>query len=238
MSSSIIKDPITTNKITPELYKETLLKSTFYFTYVFLLTTGTITFIEALRNDDAVVRHIMNVETCVSIVAAFFYSIFVEKIKASEGKEIPFEDINITRYTDWFITTPLMLLALCMVLGVSNEKAVKITTYLTIIILNFGMLIFGYLGEIKRMDKRKALLIGFVFFFAMFWVIWTNFIGENTKTAALVSYFIFFVIWSIYGVVYLADDKTKNITFNILDLIAKALVGLCFWLYFTKAVEF
>ena len=35
-------------------------KFTFYLTYVLLITTGTITFIEALRTNDKVVRHIMN----------------------------------------------------------------------------------------------------------------------------------------------------------------------------------
>ena len=49
-------------------------KLTFYITYVFLLTTATITFIEALRTKDAKVRHILNLETCISVVASFFYT--------------------------------------------------------------------------------------------------------------------------------------------------------------------
>ena len=40
-----------------------LVKNSFYFTYIFLITTGTICFIEALRNSDPRVRHIMNLET-------------------------------------------------------------------------------------------------------------------------------------------------------------------------------
>ena len=53
----------------------------FYLTYVLLLTTGTITFIEALRNKIPMVQHIMNLETCISVVAGYFYSMFHEKIK-------------------------------------------------------------------------------------------------------------------------------------------------------------
>jgi bacteriorhodopsin len=80
-------------------------KASFYFTYVFLITTGTITFIEALRTKSPEIRHVMNLETCISIVAAVFYAMFVEKIKAFEaqGKEIPYAEINLIRYTDWFI---------------------------------------------------------------------------------------------------------------------------------------
>ena len=54
-------------------------KLTFYITYVFLMTTATITFIEAIRTNDSKVRHILNVETCISVVAAFFYSKFVKE---------------------------------------------------------------------------------------------------------------------------------------------------------------
>ena len=238
MNTTVVSQAIENNKLPADPYKDSLVKSSFYFTYVFLITTGTITFIEALRTKNPVIRHIMNIETCISIVAAFFYSQFTEKLKETEGKEIPYESINLTRYTDWLITTPLMLLVLCMVLGLENNKAVKFTTYAFIIMLNFGMLASGYMGETKKMDKRLALIIGFVFFFVMFWIIWSTFMGDSSSFAANASYLIFFVFWSIYGAIYLADDKTKNIVFNVLDLIAKAFVGIFFWLYFTKAVVF
>jgi bacteriorhodopsin len=180
----------------------------------------------------------MNIETCISIVAAFFYSQFIEKLKENEGKEIPYESINLTRYTDWFITTPLMLLVLCLVLGLEHNIAVKFTTYFIIILLNFGMLAAGYLGEIKKLDKKIALTVGFVFFFVMFWIIYSNFMIDNSSFGANLSFFIFFVFWSIYGAIYLTKDKTKNIVFNVLDLIAKAIVGIFFWMYFTKSVIF
>ena len=50
-------------------------KTTFYITYVFLLTTATITFIESMRTNVSRVRHILNLETCISVVAAYFYSV-------------------------------------------------------------------------------------------------------------------------------------------------------------------
>jgi len=57
-----------------------MLKSSFYITYAFLMTTGTITFIEALRTTDPHVRNILNLETCISIVAAFFYARFMTEL--------------------------------------------------------------------------------------------------------------------------------------------------------------
>jgi hypothetical protein len=50
----------------------TLAISSFYITYVFLLTTTAITLIEALRSPIPQIRHIMNLETCISIVASYF----------------------------------------------------------------------------------------------------------------------------------------------------------------------
>ena len=46
--------------------------STIYFsfmiTYIILLTTGTITFIEALRTNSPQIRHIFNLETAISVI--------------------------------------------------------------------------------------------------------------------------------------------------------------------------
>ena len=71
-------------------------KNSFYFTYVFLITTGVITFVEALRNPIPQIRHIMNLETCISIVAGYFYSIFVEKIDEFNNLDIPIDWESIT----------------------------------------------------------------------------------------------------------------------------------------------
>lgn len=44
----------------------------FYLTYAFLITTGTITFIESIRTTNSSMRNILNLETCISIIASFF----------------------------------------------------------------------------------------------------------------------------------------------------------------------
>ena len=206
-------------------------KFTFYFTYILLLTTGTITLIEALSSKNPSVRHIMNLETCISIVAGYFYSQFVDKVATSNGV-IDYKDINITRYNDWFITTPLMLLALMLALSY-NKQSVHATTYATAVLLNFGMLYSGYLGDKKTITKPVACIIGFIFFIALFGLIYYNFVkGTNSFNFMLFGVYVF--IWSLYGFVYLLDDENKNITYNILDVTAKCFVGLGLWAYFTK----
>ena len=44
---------------------EELITNTFYITYVFFMTTATITFIEAMRTPDQKIRNILNLETCI-----------------------------------------------------------------------------------------------------------------------------------------------------------------------------
>ena len=229
-----------------------LVLSSFYLTYVFLLTTGVITFIEALRTPIPTVRHIMNIETCISVIACYFYGLFVVEIKKSQEQReksaenndnstdvIPIEKINNMRYTDWFITTPFMLLALCMVLGYENKIPVKIYPLLLTLAFNFAMLLFGYLGEIRLLTKNLASVIGFVFFFLTYGTIWKLFMtGSKITSQSKYIFWVFLGVWSLYGVFYHTKETTKMFGYNILDLIAKAFIGLFFWLYLTKTVIF
>ena len=64
--------------------KEKNVKNTFYITYVFLLTTATITFIEAMRTNNAKIRNILNLETCISVVAAAFMDYLLIKSKINK----------------------------------------------------------------------------------------------------------------------------------------------------------
>ena len=130
------------------------IKFSFNITYILLLTTATITFIEAIRTKNPVVRHVLNLETCVSVIAGYFYSIFTTQINTYEktNTNINWKEITETRYVDWSITTPLMLLALCVVLSTEINVVVHLPIILLIVILNYAMLYAGYLGETKVLD--------------------------------------------------------------------------------------
>ena len=213
-----------------------IVKSTFYITYVLLLTTATITIIEAIGTNNINVRHIMNLETCISIVAAYFYSQFIKQI-SDPIKPIDYKQITKTRYIDWFITTPLMLLVLGLVLSFNDKKKFHILSYVMIVVLNYGMLGTGYMGEIGTMDKTKAMLLSFGFFFALFGYIWMLFLKDNMSMNNLAIYGAFVVLWMIYGLVYLQKEQVKNTAYNVLDLFSKCLVGIFFWMYFANVLS-
>jgi bacteriorhodopsin len=106
----------------------------FYITFVFLTTTATITFIEAMRTSDSMVRHILNLETVIGIIAAFFYNVFITDIKEKKGqhKEIDWKQFTLLRYVDWSLTTPFMLLSLCLFLTYNIKTKLKLFSYLVI----------------------------------------------------------------------------------------------------------
>lgn len=206
----------------------------FYLTYVFLITTGVVTFIEALRAKNDIVRHIMNLETCISIVAAFFYSLFVKSI---EKESIDYDEINKLRYVDWAITTPIMLFVLCMVLAYEKKTDFTISVFFTIMLLDFAMLGIGYLGEIEQIKREWGLIGGFVFFCIMYWFIWIHYGDTGTFVGAL-TFWVFVAVWAFYGIAYMLPVETKNIAYNGLDLVAKCFVGLFFWMYYSRSVVF
>ena len=233
--------------------KTTLVINSFYITYIFLITTSVITFIEALRSPIPQVRHILNLETCISVIASYFYGLFIAEINNKKAKnstkenfathdsidEIPLEKINNMRYTDWIITTPFMLLALSMVLGYENKIAVRFKSFIWVLISNLFMLGFGYAGEIGLLNRNLASFMGFVFLLLTFGIIWKLFItcAKATYQSKLI-FWLYLGLWSLYGVFYHTNEATKMLGYNILDLIAKAFVGIFFWLYLTKSVLF
>ena len=210
-------------------------KGSFNITYVLLITTATITFIEAIRTTSPTIRHIFNLETCISVVAGYFYGIFIKK--TSQEDKVDWSEITKIRYIDWAITTPMMLLALCLVLSYNSKTVIHLPVMLTIIALNYGMLLLGYLGEINIIDRLAADIFGFMLFFGMFYIIYYNFIRQRPEYSNLVMYGLYLFIWTLYGLVYMLNEEWKNITMNILDLTAKCLVGLGLWIYYTRIVR-
>ena len=57
------------------------------------------------------------------------------------------------------ITTPLMLLVLCLAFAYNSKTTLNFFTFLLILLLNFGMIISGFVGEIgyiKDLQNHKS----------------------------------------------------------------------------------
>lgn len=207
-------------------------KTSFFVSYLVLFGYTVITLIEAIRTPYVQVRHIMNLETTVSLVAGLVYGYFNTEIQ----KEKPdLEYISQVRYVDWMITTPMILLVLLLFynpkLGVVDYK-----TFGGILALNAGMLMSGYFGETGTLTKAQGGGLGFLFFVVLIGLIYSCCIPKGSN---ITVFAIFSVIWTLYGVnFYLENEETKNTNYNILDVMSKALFGIVLWLYFGNILDF
>ncbi len=105
---------------------------------------------------------------------------------------------------------------------VKEHKAIIIRIFA----YNFLMLMFGYLGEIGKMNLYAANAIGFVFFGLTFYTIWNTYVKGSTVTINHQLFNFMFVVWALYGVAALMSPLLKNIGYNFLDIIAKNFYGL------------
>jgi len=191
-------------------------------------------FIE-LEDKHKILYDILAIETIVQFVELFVYIFFLRTmIKTSLDKMVT------TRYYDWFITTPIMLITLITFLKyketiLNNEKPIIFKEFIIenynniilIILLNFFMLLFGYLGEIKIINNSFAVFIGFIFLAITFYIIYKEYALSSKE---LTVFYVFAFIWSIYGIAAMMGTVSKNNIINILDLFAKNFFG--FYIYY------
>jgi hypothetical protein len=146
------------------------------------------------------------------------------------------KNITPNRYFDWVITTPTMLLTYSLFLiylrGEEKDKDKGMKELikenwkilLPIVLLNFLMLLFGYLGEMKVLTTVVANICGFIPFLIYFGLIYYYFakdflLGRQT-------FWVFSGLWFLYGVAAFFPYYLKNSCFNILDLFAKNFFGI------------
>ena len=62
--------------------------------------------------------------------------------------------------------------------------------------------------------------------------------GQKITYQSKVIFWLFVILWALYGVFYQSPKMTKIFGYNILDLLSKAFVGIFFWFYLTKSIKF
>jgi hypothetical protein len=150
--------------------------------------------------------------------------------------------LNVTpkRYIDWAITTPSMLITLMVYLIYLNKSVENNTNttelelfaifkdnstiFISILLLNWLMLLFGYLGEMKIIPVLLGVFLGFIPFLLYYYMIYVNYVNE--KTPGYLLFWYFFLFWSMYGFVAVLPYYIKNSFYNILDLFAKNFFGI------------
>ena len=81
-----------------------------------------------------------------------------------------------------------------------------------------------FLGEIRKIPYFLGYVLGMICFIISFSTIFNNFAKGQSQNEQLFGVFMF--VWLLYGFAYLMSYKTKNIAYNLLDLVSKNIFGL------------
>jgi len=100
----------------------------------------------------------------------------------------------------------------------------EFNTIITVLLLNWAMLLFGYLGETSAIPLLLGVSLGFIPFLIYYYIIYKKYALLTNDGFKI--YFYFFIFWSLYGIVAVLPYKMKNICYNILDLFSKNFFGL------------
>jgi len=173
---------------------------------------------------------LLMMELIVQVIEFSFYIWMISNFNA-------IKNITPFRYYDWVLTTPTMLITFMFYLKFlkNQEQNIQNDSFLTelknhwkvvlnVLLLNWGMLLSGYVGEQHLFSHITTTLVGFVPFLLMFYIIYKNFAIHSEQGRKIFWYFS--GIWAIYGIAAVLPYKIKNSMYNILDLFAKNFFGL------------
>jgi hypothetical protein len=184
-----------------------------------------------LAGKDIILKQVLGLEMLVQGIEFVFYMGFLSAPSIAS--------LTISRYHDWVLSTPIMLFTTALYFFYVNfieqnggEEIIDLEDFVkdhwkvisAFVILNFLMLLFGYLGELGVINKMAGFWLGTAALFGSFGTIYYEFAQQSEKTTKL--FWIMFSIWSVYGVAYLLKPIYKNIGYTVLDLFAKHLIGV------------
>lgn len=190
-----------------------------------------------LAPSDVVLRQVLSMELLVQSIEFVFYVGFLTVPTLAE--------LTLDRYYDWFLSTPMMLFTTSLyffyvnfvenVAAASAEGSTEpytLTDYvngntkqiLTIVFLNFLMLLFGFLSELGVLERGTAFVLGTGALIGSFATIYENYAKHSEKTRGI--FWVMFGLWSMYGVGFLWPPVAKNLAYTVLDIFAKNFFGL------------
>lgn len=188
-----------------------------------------------------ILTQLISLELIVQIVEATFYVWLVYNISSVNN-------ITPKRYYDWFITTPTMLFTIIVYfIYVKHKESGKDTknldmydvfqqekkTLIPIFVLNNIMLIAGLYGENNPASLLYSSIVGFAAFAYYFYIIYKNYVVDNPSIQNI--FYVFLLLWSLYGVAAQLAHNSKNIAYNILDLFSKNFFGV--WLAYVLYIS-
>jgi len=189
-----------------------------------------------LPKEHQILTTVITMETIVQIIEFVFY-IWVTQTTLDVAS------ITSKRYIDWAITTPTMLLSTVFYFEYLRNREANPGSTITarevltenshsiiiLLVANWLMLASGVLGELGITPLLPSNIVGFVFFGITFYQIY-----KFSGTPGHHLFMFLLIVWSLYGVVAMFPVVWKNVSYNLLDIVAKNFYGIYIWLQIRK----
>lgn len=179
---------------------------------------------------DAILKQVLGLEMIVQIIEFVFYIGFLSVFNL--------KDLTQKRYYDWFLSTPVMLFTISLYFFYVNfiegkdSKPIDLAEFtknnskqiIAFVLLNFLMLLFGYLAEVGMMNRVLAFVLGTAALCGSFGVIYESYAKFSEQTKNI--FWIMFGLWALYGIAFLMPPVAKNLGYTALDIFAKNFFGI------------
>jgi bacteriorhodopsin len=146
-----------------------------------------------------------------------------------------------TRYIDWFVSTPVMLLSFLAFyvhrtdgghLGTVFEPD-RAGNTVAILLLNHAMLSCGLVYELRVAPRwgPAVLLLGTALFLAESAFILNEYVAPAADALSNGIFVFVFVVWGAYAVAAAMPYRPKNVAYNTLDIVSKNFYGIFVMIY-------
>lgn len=221
------------NRVFPEKIQDKIVLRTARFSIgsqiALTLVTAAAVFVP-LPQESRAITEIASIETIAQVVEFVFYAVSLYYFRGV---------YTWTRYIDWFLSTPVMLIstiAFLLYLKDSSNRLIdvfndaNIGTTLGVLGFNWLMLIFGLIAELDATARKNTMLIFGTGSFICSFVILALFV-RGTGLVGISLYTFIYIVWGLYGVAATQPIVGKNVFYNLLDIASKNFYGAFIFVY-------
>ena len=188
--------------------------------YVLVMLSGVIAVVIMSRNP----KKVPKIDYLITAIVPIWSGLAYMSMAIGQGFiQISDQVTFYARYIDWIVTTPLLLLSLCMTAFFYKEKKDKALIY-SVLIADIIMILSGLIADLSQDNNRYIWFsVGLVCFFIIMYLIWVPIKkvaqSQNEKLYKLYTFLVTYltIFWIGYPVTWIIGPSGLDIVSQRLD---------------------